>query len=217
MNDALKMQISAYLDGELPENESELLLRRLGQDAELRQQISHYLQIGRLLRREPEVRGMEHLRGRIAASLGEVADEPVAVVPETRKRYTRLMAGAAIAASVALLGLFTLQQVGLQDVPDADRIANGIVDNRSGETFATEPAVDELLDHRLLDEMRWRHAGSSDAGSADIRTRLVSLESREVDWVEIEPKSAALEDDSESQDDTAANPADGSSETRPAE
>ncbi len=214
MNDALKMQISAYLDGELPENESELLLRRLGQDAELRQQISHYLQIGRLLRREPEVNGLEHLRGRIAASLGEVADETVVVMPETRRRYTRLMAGTAIAASVALLGLFTLQQVGLQD---ADGVGSGIADNRVAETFSTEPAVDELLDHRLLDEMRWRHAGSSDAGSADILTRLVSLELREIDWVEVEPKSDPLEDDTELQDDTAANPADGLSDTLPAD
>jgi len=37
MNEAIKMQLSAFVDGELPENESELLLRRLSQDAELRQ------------------------------------------------------------------------------------------------------------------------------------------------------------------------------------
>ena len=39
MNDALKIQISAFVDGELPENESELLLRRLSQDIALRQQV----------------------------------------------------------------------------------------------------------------------------------------------------------------------------------
>ena len=38
MNDAIKMQISAFVDGELPDNECELLLRRLSHDAELRQQ-----------------------------------------------------------------------------------------------------------------------------------------------------------------------------------
>ena len=40
MNEALKMQISAFIDGELPENEAELLLRRLNQDAAMRQQVA---------------------------------------------------------------------------------------------------------------------------------------------------------------------------------
>ena len=70
MNDALKMQISAFIDGELPENESELLLRRLSQDAVLRQQVSRYLEIGRLMRRDREVAGMDQLRGRIAEAIG---------------------------------------------------------------------------------------------------------------------------------------------------
>ena len=37
MNDGIKMQISAFVDGELPDNEAELLLRRLSQDLDLRQ------------------------------------------------------------------------------------------------------------------------------------------------------------------------------------
>ena len=45
MNEALRMQISAFVDGELPDNESELLLRRLSQDAVLRQQVGHELML----------------------------------------------------------------------------------------------------------------------------------------------------------------------------
>lgn len=217
MNEALKMQISAYVDGELPENESELLLRRLGQDAALRQQVSYYLQIGRLVRRDVEVSGMDRLRGRILSSLGEAADEPAVAAPAARSRYTRLMAGTAIAASVALLALFSLQRVGVQDVPDADGIGSEIAANGALETFSTEPDVDESLDHRLLDEMRWRHAGSSDAGSADILTRLVTLELREVEWVEVEPQSPPLEDEAELQDETAENATDASVEILKAE
>ena len=74
MNDSLRMQISAFVDGELPENENELLLRRLSQDAALRQQVAQYLAIGRLIRRDHEIPGMSELRDRIAAALGE---EPV--------------------------------------------------------------------------------------------------------------------------------------------
>ena len=50
MNDALRMQISAFVDGELPENESELLLRRLSQDIELRNLVEDYMRIGQGLR-----------------------------------------------------------------------------------------------------------------------------------------------------------------------
>ena len=45
MNDAIKMQISAFVDGELPENEAQLLLRRMSQDRQLRQQAATYLMI----------------------------------------------------------------------------------------------------------------------------------------------------------------------------
>jgi len=71
MNDALEMQISAFIDGELPENESELLVRRLSQDAAMRQQVARYLEIGRLMRQDREVPGMGELRGSIAAALGD--------------------------------------------------------------------------------------------------------------------------------------------------
>ena len=74
MNDALKMQISAFVDGELPENESELLLRRLSQDISLRQQVAEYIEIGRQIRQDHDVPGISDLRDRIAVALGE---EPV--------------------------------------------------------------------------------------------------------------------------------------------
>ena len=69
MNETLKMQISAFVDGELPDNESELLLRRLSQDAAMRQQVAEYLRIGRLIRRDQDVPGIDTLRGRIATPL----------------------------------------------------------------------------------------------------------------------------------------------------
>ena len=50
MNDSLKLQISAFIDAELPDNETELLLRRLSQDAALRAQAAQYLAIGRAIR-----------------------------------------------------------------------------------------------------------------------------------------------------------------------
>jgi sigma-E factor negative regulatory protein RseA len=111
MNDALKMQISAFVDGELPENESELLLRRLSQDIVLRQQVSQYLEIGRLIRREPEVPGVNELRDRIWAALGEEPAKHAAEADGSGSKFTRPAVGVAIAASVAVMALFALRQV----------------------------------------------------------------------------------------------------------
>lgn len=111
MNEALKMQISAFVDGELPDNESELLLRRLSQDAAMRQQVAEYLDIGRLIRRDREMPGVERLRGSIAAALGdEIQSEPgeKPAVESSLMTPASGIAVAAIVAAVALLGLAQL-------------------------------------------------------------------------------------------------------------
>ena len=111
MNDALRMQISAFVDGELPDNENELLLRRLSQDAALRQLVAQYLEVGRLIRQDHEIPGMDELRDRIAAALGE---EPTQHPLETKlpsSRFTRPTVGVAIAASVAIMALFGIRQM----------------------------------------------------------------------------------------------------------
>ena len=140
MNDALRMQISAFVDGELPENENELLLRRLSQDAALRQQVAQYLAIGRLIRRDHEVPGMSELRDRIAAALGE---EPVQHHAETEvpaSRFTRPAIGAAIAATVAVMAILGIRQI-YAPLENGEIVAD--------EQFPTEsigtPADDELL------------------------------------------------------------------------
>ena len=71
MNEAIRMQLSAFVDGELPDNEAELLLRRLSQDAELRQHVAEYMAIGRAIRGDTQVAGIDGLRDRIAATIDE--------------------------------------------------------------------------------------------------------------------------------------------------
>lgn len=178
MNEALKMQISAFVDGELPDNEAELLLRRLSQDAVMRQQVAQYLEIGRLLRRDQDVPGMDSLRGRISAALGdEVLPEPV----ESTAVGSRLMtpaSGIAVAATVAVVALLGLSQLtapvdpGLQDAVAIDLAP----------TY-TEPSVDVVLQNapseRELDLLR-RHSDS------DIIYRMATFEVSE-DLEEIEP------------------------------
>jgi negative regulator of sigma E activity len=103
MNDAIKTQISAFVDGELPDNESEMLLRRLSQDLELRQQAAEYFAIGRAMKGHRDVKGIATLRERIAAQIGDTEFSETSVRAEPAgSRYTRPLAGAAIAATVAL-------------------------------------------------------------------------------------------------------------------
>ena len=123
MNEAIRMQVSAFVDGELPENEAELLVRRLSQDAHLRKQVAEYLAIGRVMRGEYSVQGTDVLRERIAADSSMpdrsrmlATNRPVAA----RSRFTRPLAGLGIAAAVALVAIVGLQQTANVDPGAAD-------------------------------------------------------------------------------------------------
>ena len=184
MNDALKMQISAYVDGELPENEAALLLRRLSQDAALRQQVAQYLEIGQLMRKDMKISGMRGLRGRIAAALGEDIIETAAETTATGPRYVKPAAGIAIAASVAVLGLIGLRQVNLPEEPGA---AVGVASVEEAGRGVTEPAIDEATNNELL-EMQRRHAEwSVDTGAKPMLWQLVTLELSDGNLIEVEP------------------------------
>lgn len=165
MNEAIKMQLSAFVDGELPESEEELLLRRLGQDAELRQQVAEYLAMGRALRGENGPRGMDRMRARIAA---EIDDKPIAgeTEPATagRSRYARPAALGLVAASVAAVALLGLQVTGVDDdVPTAPAVVDA-------QDFPTQPeAADGLKQYRML----------HDSQGTDIKARLTSVELHE--------------------------------------
>ena len=185
MNDALKIQISAFVDGELPDNESELLLRRLSQDAALRQQVSRYLEIGRAIRQDREVPGMEQLRGRIAAALGDEltqADDEQNVVGSALMTPTT---GVAVAATVAAVALLGLSQLGGPGNPELQR-AIAIDD---GPAVYTEPAIEAVLAEQpseMLLQYQLSHGDSSPGlGPNGVRMRVISLEQREL--VEIEP------------------------------
>jgi negative regulator of sigma E activity len=176
MNEALKMQISAFVDGELPDNESELLLRRLSQDAALRQQVAEYLEIGRLMRQDRDVPGMDRLRGRISAALGQESELPEAVEPETVGSSLMTPAsGIAVAATVAAIALIGLGQL---SAPVEDGVQNAVAIDLA--PAYTEPSAEQVLlnqpSERLLDYRR-RHGDSSpEMGSSDILYRMATFE-----------------------------------------
>lgn len=179
MNDTIRMQISAFIDGELPDNESELLLRRLSQDAELRQVVSRYMEIGRNMRHEAEPPGMAQLRYRVAEELGAEPHVEEVGLKSPGNRYVKPLAGFAVAASVAVLAIFGLQQA---NAPIAD--AETIADSGS----YTQPPADVRLDEMF----RLHENASGNAGSNAILTEFVTLEINEEDLVEIEPKAVLV-------------------------
>lgn len=207
MNDALKTQISAFIDGELPEAEAEMLVHRFSQDRELRQQAERYMEIGRLLRGEQSLPGMSRLRARINAALDghDLPDE--ALPAPASNRLLRPAAGFAIAASVALLGLLGLQQVNTQG--EQGPLSATVAADTAGQAVTyTEPAVSEVLADRPSDRLRQYYLShgetSSDLGANGILSRLVTLELRGGDLVEVTPDGEALAPDTDSDDNDEA-------------
>ena len=190
MNEAIRTQISAYVDGELPHNEAELLLRRMCQDRELRQQAAEYLALGRAMRGERLVAGTDRLRNRISAALDDtslVQEEYVAVATR-RNRYLRPLTGVAIAATVAVAAIFGLQQMagvpGSDSLPTAEPVA-GVADSAY---TVPDRADDQLRDYYL------RHSeSSSEFGANSINTRLVTLQLYEDVTIDGEDEPAADE------------------------
>ena len=193
MNDGIRMQISAFVDGELPENEAELLLRRMSQDAELRQEVAEYMAMGRLVRREPGLAGADRLHERIAAAIDDrPADAGDSTGVVTASRAIRPLAGAAIAATVALVAIFALQQT-------------TVVDELPGESPL--PVANESVPNVDAQQERQRqyflnHAEtSSQFGANGMNSRVVSL--RFSEDVTLEPEEV---DDPDTTDEAVAQP-----------
>jgi sigma-E factor negative regulatory protein RseA len=111
MSEQIREQVSAFLDGELPNSETELLLKRLTRDAELRESFGRYALIGESLRGG----GQAHLSHGFPARVNRAIDGEPGVahvqIPSARmRRWWRPFAGAAVAAGVAAIAVVALQQ-----------------------------------------------------------------------------------------------------------
>ncbi|MGH8135860.1 MAG: RseA family anti-sigma factor [Steroidobacteraceae bacterium] len=107
MTERIKEQLSAFLDGELPEPESALLLKRLERDDDLRGALSRYSLIGAVLRNDGDTPAARQVAARVSAA---IASEPAgtAVTAWKPAAMFRPMAGLAVAAGVAALALFLM-------------------------------------------------------------------------------------------------------------
>src|SRR5579863_6002090 len=111
MSEQIREQVSAFLDGELPDSETELLLKRLTRDGELRESFGRYALIGESIRGTSRGLLTKGFAGRVNMAID---GEPVAAVGQVHEsrapRWWRPFAGAAVAAGVAAVAVVALQQ-----------------------------------------------------------------------------------------------------------
>src|SRR5882757_3361668 len=120
MSEQIREQVSAFLDGELPNTETELLLKRLTRDGELRESFGRYALIGEALRGA----GSHILTRGFASRVNLAIDgEPVQVPAHAHQahasRWWRPLAGVTVAAGVATVAIVALQQRAISPSPRA--------------------------------------------------------------------------------------------------
>ena len=111
MSEQIREQVSAFLDGELPNSETELLLKRLARDAELRESFGRYALIGEALRGASPALLTKGFASRVNLAIdGEPL--PVMAQPQNSRapRWWRPLAGVGVAAGVAAVAIVALQQ-----------------------------------------------------------------------------------------------------------
>ena len=118
MKDKLNEQISALVDDELDASEQALLLRQLSRDESLRGQFARYQLISDALKDGLPDRVDPEFHLRVQAALQDEAPHHAPAVTRQLMRLYKPVTGLAIAASIAVVAVLSLQSV-RQTSPDA--------------------------------------------------------------------------------------------------
>lgn len=121
MTDKVGEQLSAWMDGELPQEEVPLLLKRLEEDRELRLRLQRF----QLIRDAMKGGLPELVNYRMADQVDEeLSHEPAAMISAgdeaavpAKRKWVQPVVGAGIAASVALLALVGVQMLQSRTTP----------------------------------------------------------------------------------------------------
>jgi sigma-E factor negative regulatory protein RseA len=139
MTDQIREQISALIDGELPDDEVGLLVRRLERDEHLRGVFSRYVLAGEAARSPGGLLASRGFSARVSAAIGEVslpASDVGAEVPARRRWYNQPAFATAIAASAAIAAVLLVGR-GYQQ---AGQVAQDSLE-RVRDSFAALPAL----------------------------------------------------------------------------
>jgi len=110
MTERIKEQLSAFLDGELPDSESALLVKRLERDDDLRGALSRYSLIGAVLRADGDVPAARQVAARVSAAIAREPSGRMAVARFQPSALARPLAGLAVAAGVAAVAVLLMQR-----------------------------------------------------------------------------------------------------------
>ncbi len=136
MTDRIREQISTLIDGELPEDETGLLIRRLERDAQLRGAFGRYVLAGEALRSPGGPLASQGFAARVSAAIevdvGAVAADEVK--SPARPRGSRPALATALAASAAIAAVLLVARGSNQ----AGQIAQASLE-RARDSFASLP------------------------------------------------------------------------------
>lgn len=128
MTEPVREQLSACLDGELSRAELDLLIKRVAKDSELQQTLGRYALIAEAVRGNSAVRASGDFSARVMAAVQHEPNDRRVAVPGSARRWLRPIAGMGVAASVAAVAMFSVQQSGVmpQMVAESDPAVQGV-------------------------------------------------------------------------------------------
>ena len=137
MSEQIREQVSAFLDGELPSSEAELLLKRLTRDGELRESFGRYALIGEALRGSKHALLTRGFASRVNLAIdGEPVTAAGAVAARHAARWWRPLAGAVLVAGVAAVAIVAVQQRNLV-VPTATVASSTVLPGAASAVLAS--------------------------------------------------------------------------------
>ena len=136
MTDRIREQISALIDGELPEGEVGLLLRRLERDRQMRGAFGRYVLASEALRAPGGALASPGFAARVSAAIDADGGATRDVEPNVprRERWNRPLLATAVAASAALMAVLLLVRGSHQ----AELVAHSTLE-RARDSFASLP------------------------------------------------------------------------------
>ncbi len=142
MKDSIHEQLSALVDDELADSEQALLVRQLVKKPELRERLLHYQVISDALHDKLPERIDTHFHQRVHAAIAQEVTIHASPSPSRLGALVRPLAGLAVAASVAVVAVISLQAVRQQDPASAPAVASAPgADNYIRAENAPAPAV----------------------------------------------------------------------------
>jgi sigma-E factor negative regulatory protein RseA len=182
MSEQIREQVSAFLDGELPSTETELLLKRLTRDAELRESFGRYALIGEAVR-GGNVRLSRGFAARVNGSIDGGTAVAAAAGPRfSAPRWWRPLAGVAVAAGVAAVAIVALQQRSVSpSVPLTAQAVQAPAASKEALSYTVPAAADTgmaapgMMPAARLTNYVFAHSPYSAMGKSNVLSGLLSV------------------------------------------